>query len=83
MDVVTGTTARLSCHRMISRVVRTISVPANLTRMKTDFSHSWANLAKMHDLRVWTIAHAPTKRFDFVRLREIHMLNKEMWAVYH
>ena len=49
---------------------------------KTDFSHSWANLSKMHDLRVWTIAHAPTKRYDWVRLREIHMLNKEMWSVY-
>eukprot|EP00997_Jenningsia_sp_PLL12_P010194 NODE_7369_length_459_cov_50.521951_g6536_i0.p1 GENE.NODE_7369_length_459_cov_50.521951_g6536_i0~~NODE_7369_length_459_cov_50.521951_g6536_i0.p1 ORF type:complete len:133 (+),score=36.54 NODE_7369_length_459_cov_50.521951_g6536_i0:35-433(+) len=50
--------------------------------VKPDFSHSWYNLAKMHDLRLWTLGFAPSTRFDMARLAEIHHLNKEMWATY-
>ena len=28
---------------------------------KVPFKHTWANLAHMHDLRVWTLAYAPLK----------------------
>ena len=27
-----------------------------------EFKHSWANLAHMHDLRVWFICYAPGRR---------------------
>jgi hypothetical protein len=43
-----------------------------------EFKHSWANLAHMHDLRVWTIAYAPGKN-NLQRMQEIHRLNNEMW----
>ena len=42
------------------------------------FAHSWANLAHMHDLRVWTLAYAPGKG-NLQRMQEIHRLNAEMW----
>ena len=49
-------------------------------RMKNvEFKHSWATMAHMHDLRVWTIAYAPGKRNNLQRLQEIHRLNNEMW----
>jgi hypothetical protein len=33
-----------------------------------DFKHSWANMAHMHDLRVWTITYAPMKKNNIRRL---------------
>jgi hypothetical protein len=33
----------------------------------------------MHDLRVWTLAYAPSKHNNLQRLQEIHLLNNEMW----
>ena len=48
-----------------------------------DFKHSWANMAHMHDLRVWTLAYAPGRKNNIRRVQEIHLLNQEMWyAVY-
>ena len=32
------------------------------------FKHSWAQLAHMHDLRVWTLAYAPGKKNHIRRL---------------
>ena len=43
-----------------------------------EFKHSWANMAHMHDLRVWTLAYAPGKN-NLQRMQEIHRLNNEMW----
>ena len=33
----------------------------------------------MHDLRVWTIAYAPSRLNNMQRIQEIHHLNQEMW----
>jgi len=46
---------------------------------KAPFKHSWAMMAHMHDLRVWTITYAPSRQNNLQRLQEIHMLNQEMW----
>ena len=43
------------------------------------FRHDWAILAHMHDLRVWTLAYAPSRHNNLQRLQEIHLLNNEMW----
>ena len=39
-------------------------------------------LAHMHDLRLWTIAYAPSSHNNLQRLQELHMLNQEMWYMY-
>ena len=36
-------------------------------------------MAHMHDLRVWTLAYAPTQKNNLQRMQEIHQLNNEMW----
>lgn len=46
---------------------------------KVPFRHDWSILAHMHDLRVWTLAYAPSRLNNLERLQEIHMLNNEMW----
>ena len=46
---------------------------------KVPFKHSWAVMAHMHDLRLWTLAYAPSRHDNLQRLQEIHMLNNEMW----
>lgn len=46
---------------------------------KVPFRHDWAVLAHMHDLRVWTLAYAPSRLNNLQRLQEIHKLNNEMW----
>ena len=46
---------------------------------KVPFRHDWAILAHMHDLRVWTLAYAPSRLNNLQRLQEIHLLNNEMW----
>lgn len=46
---------------------------------KVAFKHNWNILAHMHDLRVWTIAYAPSRLNNLQRLQEIHHLNNEMW----
>ena len=33
-----------------------------------EFKHSWANMAHMHDLRVWYIAYAPGRLYNIQRL---------------
>ena len=43
------------------------------------FTHNWGLMAHMHDLRVWTIAYAPSDKNNLVRMQEIHRLNAEMW----
>lgn len=43
-----------------------------------EFKHTWANMAHMHDLRVWTLAYGPGKD-NMRRMQEIHHLNAEMW----
>lgn len=50
-----------------------------LLKNGVEFKHSWANMAHMHDLRVWTLAYAPGKKNNMQRLQEIHLLNQEMW----
>ena len=44
-----------------------------------EFKHTWAQMAHMHDLRVWTITYAPGRVNNLRRLQEIHLLNQEMW----
>ena len=44
-----------------------------------DFKHTWAQMAHMHDLRVWTLAYAPARKGNVQRLQELHLLNQEMW----
>ena len=46
---------------------------------KIPFKHTWANLAHMHDLRVWTLAYAPARQGQLQKMQEIHRLNSEMW----
>lgn len=46
---------------------------------KVPFKHTWSLMAHMHDLRVWTIAYAPSRLNNLQRLQEIHLLNQEMW----
>ena len=46
---------------------------------KIPFRHDWKIMAHMHDLRVWTIAYAPSRINNLQRLQEIHLLNQEMW----
>lgn len=43
------------------------------------FRHDWKTLAHMHDLRLWTIAYAPSYHNNLQRLQELHRLNNEMW----
>ena len=50
-----------------------------LLKVGPSFSHSWANMAHMHDLRLWTITYSPSQRNNVRRLQEIHYLNNEMW----
>jgi hypothetical protein len=45
------------------------------------FKNSWAQMAHMHDLRVWSLTYSPGKKNNIRRLQEIHLLNQEMW--YH
>ena len=42
---------------------------------KIPFRHDWALLAHMHDLRVWTLAYAPSRLNNLQRMQEIHQLN--------
>ena len=44
-----------------------------------EFKHTWAQMAHMHDLRVWTLSYAPGKKNNIRRLQEIHLLNQECW----
>ena len=41
------------------------------------FKHSFAHLCHMHDLRLWTITYAPSKRGNLQRLQELHRINNE------
>ena len=43
------------------------------------FKHTWAQMAHMHDLRLWTITYAPGTKGNIQRLQELHALNQEMW----
>ncbi len=51
----------------------------HLNQKSVPFKHTWALMAHMHDLRVWTIAYAPSTKNNLQRLQEIHRLNNEMW----
>jgi hypothetical protein len=42
---------------------------------KVPFKHSWSLMAHMHDLRIWTIAYAPSRLNNLQRLQEVHLLN--------
>ena len=44
------------------------------------FKHSWALLAHMNDLRLWTIAYAPSKTKNLERMQDVHRINNE--AIY-
>ena len=46
---------------------------------KIPFTHNWATLKHMHDLRVWTLSYAPSKTNNLRRMQEIHRINNEMW----
>ena len=46
---------------------------------KPVFKHSWAQMAHMHDQRVWMLAYAPTGWNGLRQIQEIHRLNAEMW----
>ena len=49
---------------------------------KLPFAHSWALMGHMHDLRLWTLAYAPSDKNNLQRLQELHRLNCEMWYNY-
>ena len=62
------------------RIPRSYRQPAFVDRflkrgMKVPFRHDWNIMAHMHDLRVWTIAYAPSRLNNLQRLQEIHLLN--------
>ena len=66
------------------RLPRSYRQPAFVDRFlkrgqKIPFRHDWSIMAHMHDLRVWTIAYAPSRLNNLQRLQEIHLLNQEMW----
>jgi len=46
------------------------------------FQHTWAQMAHMHDLRVWVLTYAPANKGNIQKLQEIHKLNSEMWYQY-
>lgn len=46
---------------------------------KIPFKHDYATLKHMHDLRVWTLAFAPTTQGNMRRMQELHRINAEMW----
>ena len=46
---------------------------------KIPFTHNWATLKHMHDLRVWTLSYAPSSTNNLKRMQEIHRINNEMW----
>ena len=46
---------------------------------KLKFEHTWSMMAHMHDLRVWTLAYAPSNKNNLKRMQELHRLNAEMW----
>ena len=50
-----------------------------LKQKSVEFKHSWAMMAHMHDLRVWTLTYAPSRKNNMQRMQEIHRLNNEMW----
>ena len=39
-----------------------------MVRNGVEFKHSWANMAHMHDLRVWTLTYSPMKKNNIRRL---------------
>ena len=41
------------------------------------FKNSWALLAHMQDLRLWTITYAPSKMNNLQRMQELHRINNE------
>ena len=41
------------------------------------FKHDWNLLCHMHDLRLWTIAYAPSKQDNMQRMQELHRINNE------
>mmetsp|Transcript_17480 Transcript_17480/g.22136 ORF Transcript_17480/g.22136 Transcript_17480/m.22136 type:complete len:139 (-) Transcript_17480:141-557(-) len=41
------------------------------------FKNNWAMLCHMQDLRLWTIAYAPSKQNNLQRLQELHRINNE------
>ena len=48
--------------------------------LPVQFKHSWAMIAHMNDLRMWTLAYAPTQKNGLQRMQEMHRLNNE--AIY-
>ena len=44
-----------------------------------EFKHTWAQMAHMHDMRLWTVCYSPAKKNNLRRLQEVHLLNNEMW----
>jgi|DEB0MinimDraft_12_1074336.scaffolds.fasta_scaffold23573_5 hypothetical protein len=74
-----GTVQRASEFVKPSKYLKQPKFEDKLLRIGPQFSHSWANMAHMHDLRVWTLTYAPGKKNNIQRLQEIHMLNNEMW----
>jgi hypothetical protein len=69
--------------RELTRVSRHLNkMPAfedKLIKAGPQFKHTWAQMAHMHDLRVWTLAYAPGRKGNIKRLQEIHLLNQECW----
>ena len=45
--------------------------------LPTSFKNDWSLLCHMHDLRLWTIAYAPSKKNNLIRLQELHRINNE------
>ena len=73
-----GTTQRF---RELIRPAKSMKQPEFNDKLieRAQFKHSWAQMAHMHDLRVWALTYAPGKKNNIRRLQEIHMLNQEMW----
>ena len=48
--------------------------------LRIPFKNNWAMLCHMHDLRLWTIAYAPSRTNNLQRMQEVHRINNE--AIY-
>jgi hypothetical protein len=63
-QVVRDTTRLSRNYRQATYVDKFLNNPA----FKAPFRHDWAVLAHMHDLRVWTLAYAPSRLNNLQRM---------------
>ena len=57
-----GSTQKLTEFLRPQRYLKQPEFEDKLLKAGPKFQHSWAQMAHMHDLRVWTLTYAPGKR---------------------